>query len=112
MAGLGCSITAIRFGGNRQQRFPVTVKAPFTWRSSARTDPGCVREVNEDAFLERPDIGLWVVADGMGGHEAGDVASRLLVDHLARLGPQARMSTFVNEVEGQVLDETLRLVNL
>lgn len=88
------------------------MNGPFTWRSSARTDPGRVRAVNEDAFLERPDIGLWVVADGMGGHEAGDVASHMLVDQLARLGPQARMSGFVDAVEGQVLDVNSRLFGM
>jgi len=51
--------------------------------SIARTHEGCIRELNEDAFIERPDIGVWAVADGMGGHEAGDVASRMIMDMLA-----------------------------
>lgn len=48
--------------------------------SAAVTHTGLRRESNEDAFRERPDLGLYVVADGMGGHEAGEVASGLTVD--------------------------------
>ncbi|MEE1868435.1 MULTISPECIES: PP2C family protein-serine/threonine phosphatase [Pseudomonas] len=56
-----------------------------TWRSAARTDPGKVRTRNEDAFLDCPEQGLWVVADGMGGHRGGDIASQLIVASLADL---------------------------
>lgn len=46
---------------------------------------GCVREVNEDAFLTDPTGALWVVADGLGGHGHGDLASDIVVDAFARL---------------------------
>ncbi len=49
----------------------------------AATDVGRVREVNEDAYLAAPPV--FVVADGMGGHEGGDVASAIVVEEFARL---------------------------
>lgn len=55
------------------------------WRSAGRTDAGKVRVRNEDAFLDCPQQGLWVVADGMGGYQGGDIASQLIVASLAQL---------------------------
>ena len=48
--------------------------------SAVATDPGLRRESNEDAYCARADLGLFLVADGMGGHAAGEIASRLAVE--------------------------------
>jgi protein phosphatase len=58
---------------------------PFHWQSASCSHVGRVRRINEDALLDQPERGLWAVADGMGGHTLGDVASRMVVDALARL---------------------------
>ncbi|MDO6590559.1 serine/threonine-protein phosphatase [Loktanella sp. D2R18] len=54
-------------------------------RYSAKTDVGCVRDINEDALVAVPELGLWAVADGMGGHVGGDFASKTVVDALEAL---------------------------
>lgn len=51
---------------------------------SAATHPGLLRDNNEDTYLCLPEAGLWLVADGMGGHEAGEVASAIVRDTVAQ----------------------------
>ncbi len=48
------------------------------------TDVGCVRKHNEDSLLSDPALGLFVVADGLGGHAAGEVASQIVVETVGR----------------------------
>lgn len=59
----------------------MTPALPLSW--AVRTDAGLRRSSNEDSHSSRPDIGLFIVADGMGGHVAGEVASRVAVESIA-----------------------------
>ena len=72
----------------------VDTPAQFAYRvaSAAITDTGQVREINQDRVLERADAGLWVVADGMGGHSRGEYASQLIVDVLGSVEPAATLA--------------------
>jgi len=78
--------------------------------SAGVTNPGRVRTHNEDAFLDAPDRHLWVVADGMGGHSAGDVASAMIVERCGKLSPGADMAAFVDTVDSELsgVNEDLR----
>ncbi len=58
----------------------------FLYVDGALTHQGAVRDHNEDCFITMAEVGVWAVADGMGGHQAGDVASRLIVEEIASLG--------------------------
>ena len=53
------------------------------------TDVGKVRDHNEDAIGSQPEIGLWVLADGMGGYNAGEVASGIAVKTIIDLVTEA-----------------------
>lgn len=73
------------------------------YRFNAKTHVGHKRRVNEDAILALPDHDIWVVSDGMGGHDAGDYASRLIADSIATISadlePTERMHALRDAIQ-------------
>ena len=87
-----------------------TIRRPIKWHTSADTNVGMVRTVNEDSFMSKPEVGLWAVADGMGGYEAGDVASKMIVSSLEEINKHEYLSQFVDAIEDQIIDANRRIL--
>ena len=73
-------------------------------RSWHATHPGAKRKYNEDAWVDRPDIGLWAVADGAGGHQAGEVASGMIATALDGLPPDLSAADLLTEVRARIAE--------
>ena len=83
-----------------------------SYDTGAATHAGKVRERNEDAYLVRPEVGLWVVADGMGGHHSGDLASQTIIDSLKLIQPQATAADLLAACENHVASANQRLKDI
>ena len=88
----------------------ITVRRPVKWHSAGQTNTGMVREVNEDSIVSNPDAALWAVADGMGGYEAGNVASSMITSSLAEVKACDHLDDFVTSVEDCIIDVNQRIL--
>src|SRR5258708_6957435 len=80
--------------------------------AGAATHVGKVRRQNEDNYLVATRLGLWPVADGMGGHAAGDVASRTVVQDFAAMAVPATASELLANCERRIVSANSRLKEL
>ena len=87
----------------------MTCDSEFRWTSAALTDVGLVRSRNEDSFLAQPARGVWAVADGMGGHAFGDVASRMVVEAIDALPAPDNMAQFVAAARARIVSANQQL---
>jgi serine/threonine protein phosphatase PrpC len=82
--------------------------------SAGKTDIGLQRAINEDSFLMAPDLGLYIVADGIGGQKAGDVASRMVVVSMERYWRKVEGRTppaFLQTIEKDISEGAKHLIN-
>jgi serine/threonine protein phosphatase PrpC len=80
--------------------------------AGAATHVGKVRRQNEDNYVVATRLGLWAVADGMGGHAAGEIASRILVEELAAVAAPATAAELLTNCEQHIIRANGRLKQL
>jgi serine/threonine-protein phosphatase Stp1 len=73
-------------------------------RSWHATHAGTKRKHNEDTWVDRPDIGIWAVADGAGGHQAGELASGMIAEALDSLPPELSASELLGAVRVRIAE--------
>jgi serine/threonine protein phosphatase PrpC len=82
----------------------------LSWTSHGISDVGKVRRHNEDSMLVRPEMGLWAVADGMGGHAKGDVASQMIVETLRKVHEGTTLARCIDDIEDRIIEVNARLL--
>lgn len=87
----------------------VTCRRPIAWNSFALTDVGCVRKVNEDSLIDVTEKNIWAVADGMGGHQVGDVASQKVIEQISYVKSFDRIADQTDALEDALLTSNFEL---
>jgi protein phosphatase len=80
--------------------------------TGAATDVGKIRRHNEDAYLANPQAGVWAVADGMGGHEGGQLASSTVVAALRKIAGPAPLDSLLAQCRDELDRANHRLLQL
>jgi type VI secretion system protein ImpM len=91
-SGLGMAATVSRDGTLLQ------------FQSAALSDVGRVRRSNQDAYIERTEVGIWAVADGLGGLSEGDLASRMVCDAIADVAPAPQLEVTLERARQRLAD--------
>jgi serine/threonine protein phosphatase PrpC len=82
------------------------------WASFGMTHTGKIRQINQDTFLNLPDKQLWMVADGMGGHQAGEFASSAIADALKSVKPGKTLGATLTTIYRELLKVNRELIEL
>jgi len=98
---------------------PVWLRACPDWefmkvKAAGKSHEGLKRKVNEDSYLIAPDFGLYVIADGMGGHKAGEVASRMTVETIADYWQKVKNKkppSFLEPIKKDISQDAKHLIN-
>ncbi len=88
----------------------ITIRRPIVWKSAHGSNVGVVRALNEDSVLSLPQKQFWAVADGMGGYEAGNIASNMVVTSLQEVSSADSLNRWVNNIEDRLLDVNHRIL--
>ncbi|MEM6537547.1 MAG: protein phosphatase 2C domain-containing protein [Pseudomonadota bacterium] len=76
----------------------------YRFEVAGRSDIGCRRTVNEDSFIIREDMALWAVADGVGGLNAGDIASQMVVSALGKVVGEPSARTTLEATKNAIIN--------